>query len=162
MPDNESFPDFSKVNLANDELNSDDRFVDNIRWQVTERELWRKKKKLKHLKSEYNVLYRRLSSKLSVEHWSTLIDLLNDKKHKVGEASQSVHNNKLRKLGIFPKVDSKNVTRRAHNNTVLADNIFNYSSYQLNDIERKLLSKGLKYGIKEKKVNTYEILARFE
>ena len=44
----------------------------------------------------------------------------------------------------------------------MADPIFNLSSRKLNETESQLLSKGLKYGIKAKKVDKFEILARFE
>jgi hypothetical protein len=44
----------------------------------------------------------------------------------------------------------------------LANAIFNLSSYELNETEKSALNKGLKYGIKAKRVDTYEILARFE
>lgn len=63
-------------------------------------------------------------------------------------------------------IDTKNVTtRRGHvqkEDIGTMDAIFNYSNYELNQIERQVLSKGLKYGIHERKVDTYEILARFE
>ena len=44
---------------------------------------------------------------------------------------------------------------------MLADPIFNQSTREL-EIEARVLRKGLKYGIKAKGVDTFEILARFE
>ena len=40
--------------------------------------------------------------------------------------------------------------------------IFNFSSRTLSEMETKVLNKGLKFGIKNKKVDSYEIIARFE
>ena len=153
-------PNFSKVNLPNKE---DDKFVKNIRWQITERELRKKHHNLKHLKNEYDKLHLKIATKLNSDQWSRLIDLLNDKKQRVGEETESIHDYKLRRLGAIMNVDSRFVTKRVNNNTLIsADAIYNNSSYQLSDIEHRLLSKGLQYGIKEKKVNEFEILARFE
>ncbi len=43
-----------------------------------------------------------------------------------------------------------------------ANAIFNSSSRKLSEIEERVLSKGLKYGIKNKRVDTYELMSRFE
>lgn len=63
-------------------------------------------------------------------------------------------------------INTKNVTVRRgqapKDDPGTMDAIFNYSSYELSQIERQVLSKGLKYGIYERKVDTYEILSRFE
>jgi hypothetical protein len=44
----------------------------------------------------------------------------------------------------------------------MSEPIFNLSSRKLNEVEKSALRKGLKYGIKSKRVDTFEILARFE
>ena len=46
--------------------------------------------------------------------------------------------------------------------TVDQKTVFNLSNRELNDMEMKVLSKGLKFGIKSKRINKFEILSRFE
>ena len=53
-------PDFSRINLANNELKNDQRFLSYIRWQVTERELDNKCKYKIDLEKEFrHTRYRR-------------------------------------------------------------------------------------------------------
>ena len=61
-------------------------------------------------------------------------------------------------------VDPKNITtlRKSSHEPKVMDAIFNYSDHELSPEERSILSKGLKYGIHERKVDTYEKLAKFE
>ena len=79
---------------------------------------------------------------------------------------KSKHHHKLEKLGITSRItlNSTNITiRNNHQSEKTSRNaIFNLSDYVLNQAESQLLSKGLKYGIYTKKVDTFEILSRFE
>ena len=73
----------------------------------------------------------------------------------------------LAKLGITDRVNSTfiDMSRRGidkRESVHMADPIFNLSSRKLDDIETRLLSKSLRYGVKAKQVNAFEILARFE
>ena len=85
------------------------------------------------------------------------------------ETKKQIHTRKLEKLGITIThvIDSKFVNKRRNNIEKIEElsnkqSIFNYSSKLLSAIETRILEKGLKYGIKNKKVDKYEILARFE
>ena len=163
-------PDFSRLKLANNELRRNKRFYNNIRLELSEEELRRKNKLDKDLQKKLQEHQNSLDlgpNKLDQVHMDELIRLSNAKREKIRRELNKIHNNKLAKLGIRERIDSKfiNKDRRGINkreNVEMADPIFNLSSKHLNDNESRLLSKGLKFGIKAKKVDTFEILARFE
>ncbi len=79
---------------------------------------------------------------------------------------ESIHSRKLIKLGVIRQdvLTNTNVasrdtrTKRKEKLTI----VHYHSDRQLTDLEHKALSKGLKYGIRSKKVDEYEILSRFE
>lgn len=159
-------PDFSRINLASDELKNDDQFLRHIRWQITERELNNKFKYKNQLENEFRRLHNEIAPTLTTEEWSHLVDLLDDLRRELAADLESKRRHKLEKIGITDRivVDSVNVTVRDRNKpqAEFKDAIFNYSKHRLSQAETRLLSKGLKFGIYEKKVDTYEILARFE
>lgn len=94
----------------------------------------------------------------------TFEKLINDLCSNLRNNIRDVHNSKFRVLGIQRtiEVNSTNITSRKTMTMSIADPITNLSDYQLSDIERSLLLKGLKYGIYEKKVDEAEIFTRFE
>lgn len=159
-------PDFTRINLANDQLKNDQRFIRFIRWQVTERELEYKYKYKAQLDKDYRHVHDNVSSKLTTEDWCALHVHLEDLVAILSTELKSKHLNKLGKLGITPRIviDETNITTRNNDKTnfEFKDAIFNFSNYELSQIETQLLSKGLKFGIYEKKVDTFEILSRFE
>jgi hypothetical protein len=62
-------------------------------------------------------------------------------------------------------VNSNNITVRKKKPAIESENtncIFNYSTRRLSALETNVLKKGLKFGIKNKKIDTYEIISRFE
>lgn len=166
---NECFPNFSRINLANDTLNNSERFVRYIRHQVTEKELENKYKIRKNLEKERRRL-NSVSSTLSTDDWALMVELLNDVALNTQDQLDSRHRNKLEKLGLKPRfeVDCRNITNtRQHKNKIKTsiedkESIFNLSSRILTSTEKRVLSKGLRFGIKSKKVDTFELLARFE
>ena len=106
---------------------------------------------------------------LPPEEWEQLLKLTNAKVEKIVAIKTNIHNKKLESLGI--KIDLTVNNKFINNNRNRINqvesinnkqNIFNYSNRQLTQTETKVLEKGLKYGIKNKKVDSYEILARFE
>ncbi len=106
---------------------------------------------------------------LPPEEWEQLSKLTNTKVEKIVAIKTNIHNKKLESLGI--KIDLTVNNKFINNNRNRINqvesinnkqNIFNYSNRQLTQTETKVLEKGLKYGIKNKKVDSYEILARFE
>ena len=88
------------------------------------------------------------------------------KKHK--EATVATHNKKLFNLGINPTPFEESADRFVNRERVRETEIeffqpiFNLSNRPLNEIEKRVLSKGLRFGIKSRKIDTYEILTRFE
>ena len=95
--------------------------------------------------------------------------LVKEKRLKEKELCQLKHEEKLEKLGIESRIRVNILNVNRNRNGVgeieVADNakiIYNLSSRELSELETRVLEKGLKYGIRETKVNEYEILARFE
>ncbi len=118
------------------------------------------------LKTELQTLQDGLIWKLSDAEWMQL-QTINNKKIETTTANlESIHNRKLLKLGVIRQdvLTNNNVatrdtrTKRKEKLTI----VHNHSDRQLADLEHKALSKGLKYGIRSKKVDEYEILSRFE
>lgn len=133
--------------------------------ELTLKNSWEKKLR-KKLQNHQNSLDLG-PNKIDQVHMDALIELSNAKIEKIRRELSELHTKKLAELGIQERIDSKfvNKNRRGidrREKVEMADPIFNLSSRQLSDIESRLLSKGLKYGIKAKKVDTFEILARFE
>jgi hypothetical protein len=64
------------------------------------------------------------------------------------------------------KVEYKNVNKDRNRvskmEDILGDKVYNISKHLLTKEEKDVLSKGLKFGIKPKKADRFEILSRFE
>ena len=132
-----------------------------------EKELRFKYNLLTKLSAEFQEHQNRLDFTLDQVDMDMLLRLTKEKRDQIREVQNESNTSKLAQLGILEPVDSKyvNKSRRGIDKieTVeLADPIFNLSSRILTDIEKRVLNKGLKYGIKSKKIDTFEILARFE
>ena len=162
---NETLPPFSRIKLA---TTNNKQFINDIRSQITHKELNNKLKNKKKLEKSLHETQNSISD-LSTEHWTELQTVVEAKVAHVIETKKQIHARKLEKLGITTThvVDSKFVNKRRNNIEKIEElsnkqSIFNYSSKILSAIETRILEKGLKYGIKNKKVDKYEILARFE
>ena len=103
------------------------------------------------------------------DHWNKLNEFKDLKINKIIDLKTKTHNKKLEQLGI--KVDlfiNTKFINKSRNNIDQAEeiinkqSIFNISNRKLTPTETKVLEKGLKYGIKNKKVDSYEILTKFE
>ena len=96
-----------------------------------------------------------------------LLELINEKRAIVTREVKAIHEAKLLELGIQQQIKTQFVNKRRQRidkreAVKLAEPIFNLSSWELSETETRLLSKGLKFGIKAKRVDEFEILARFE
>ncbi len=81
------------------------------------------------------------------------------------ENIQAGHTNKLFNLGVTNNIDATNVTargRKAKDSTTNRDSIYNWSDREISQVKKEILKKGLRYGIRNKKINQLEILSRFE
>ena len=166
---NEKMPNFSRINLSNGELNKNNRFVSKIRNEITHQEL---KNKYKCRKKNWKIVENLEKNELwqiSLEHRTKLDSLIEERIQSLRDEITKNQNSKLVKLGIKTriKIADKNVDKRRNNieeveQTNTADAIFNLSDRTLSPIEENVLNKGLKFGIKNKKIDQYEILARFE
>jgi hypothetical protein len=106
---------------------------------------------------------------LTPSEFETLFALTNKTIAITTSRTTKKHRKKLHNLGIEENiiVNIRFINKNRNNIEQIeeiADRevIYNYSSRTLNDIESSVLKKGLKYGIKTKKTDEYEILARFE
>ena len=152
---NESLPAFTKLKLA---TKNNKRFINNIRAQITEQELNNKTRNKRRLDDQIQKIINNLFD-LPPEEWDQLFKLTNAKVEKIVAIKTNIHNKKLESLGI--KIDLTVNNRFINNNRNRINqvesinnkqNIFNYSNRQLTQTETKVLEKGLKYGIKTKKL----------
>jgi len=158
-------PQFSNVKLP---VQNNKHFVNNIRQQITFQQLNQKNCEKRRAEKQLRQLQNNLFE-LTVEQWSQLQTLSTEQAEKEVAKKVQKHNKKLRKLGvnININVDSTFINKRRNNieateSITNKQSIFNLSKRVLNPSETSVLEKGLKYGIKNKKVDKFEILARFE
>lgn len=167
---NETMPNFSRLCLANNELNNNKPFIKYIRSQITNRELDNKFRRLNELKKQEKRVEKSIKkSKINDDDWALMVHQVEISSKNLNNIQKKKHNKKLQKLGVNKKIEiDSQFINKSRNKIDKSENIesktsvFNLSSRVLTDIEEKVLSKGLKYGIVNKKVETYEILARFE
>ena len=100
-------------------------------------------------KKEFDKVKSAIQSKVSVFDFKHILCLFlvgNDSKlSKV----RDVHNKKLHNLGL-------------QNRYQCHDPVFNYSSYELSDLEKRLLAKGLNYALPPVKLNYGDYMTLFE
>jgi len=161
----ETLPSFSRLKLA---TTNNKKFIINLRSQITEQELNNKiknKRKLtKQLQLQLNTLFE-----LTPEQFTELDSIIRTKSDKIKSIKSSKHNKNLEQLGVKKHLSISSDFINKQRNKIditesieLKQTIFNYSNRTLNETETSVLKKGLKYGIKNKKIDSYEILARFE
>ena len=135
---------------------------------ITNQELTNQRKQKSQIQKQIQIIQNELFD-ISPEDWKQLQALSEQKSNKLKNKLTKRHNKKLNNLGIntINNIQDKNINKsrnkidkvEAYNNAQI---IYNISNKQLSDIETRVLQKGLKYGIKNKKVDEYEILSRFE
>jgi len=165
---NNVHPNFSRINLADDQLKQNKRFTNTMRNNITEQVLQNKRRHRNKLISEQIGLKAKLVDLNTIDR-ELLDKLVKEKRETIKNSQTSIHEKKLADLGIQRfKVDSKHINKRRNKLQEIekyeeVDSIFNLSKTKiLNSVEKRVLSKGLKFGISCKKVNEFEILARFE
>ena len=98
--------------------------------------------------------------------WKMLSVLTEEKVEQIKQEQAENHNNKLARLGLLPRIDDKHVnTARWDTDKNAGENklsMSDLSSHDLSEVEKNVIRKGLKYGIKAKRVDTFDILSRFE
>ncbi len=161
----ELLPVFTRLNLGS-ELKHDEHFKTGIRRKMIEKELDNKHKVKHRLQRELQILQDGLIWKLSDIEWLQLQSITNNKIETTTANIESIHSRKLLKLGVIRQdvLTSSNITSRGPRTEKKEKltTVHNHSDRKLSDLEIKALSKGLKYGIRSKKVDEYEILSRFE
>jgi predicted GIY-YIG superfamily endonuclease len=165
----EKLPNFTAVNLASADLNKDTRFVNKIRWTMTEKELQNKNKIRAKLENEVKKLKENIARDITdTKDWAEVLTNIERKAERWHEEYTAQHTEKLSRLGVDKRVtqDTTNVTRRKGSEKIDKFNersaIFNFSNKTLSEEQKNILSKGLSYGIKAKRVDEYDLLARFE
>ena len=165
----EKQPDFSRIALAPSHLNENKHFTNNLRNAITEEELKNKRKKRNRLNNQLLQLQAKISPELSSTDWYYLQLLVHERVSNINSALTTNHTQKLSKLGINPKIriNTNNIDMSRNNISKIeaidsVPTIFNYSKRELSELETNILKKGLKFGITNRKVDEYEILARFE
>jgi len=159
-------PKFSRLNVA---YSSTKPYADRTRLNITEIEMERKIKSKRSLVKSLNKLKATLSEKLNTEMFFKLEELINSMREGTRVRTEPIHQKKLRDIGIpigyVTLTQNVNKRRGKVDKAGFLDDvktIYNLSSRTLNSAEERVLSRGLKYGICNKKVDTYELLARFE
>ena len=153
----EKLPQFSLVNLANNELRKDEKFYKKIRYDISERELRFNFKKLNALVKDQQQVQNKID--LNPQHMlsqcdmNLLLKLINEKIAIVTREVKAIHEAKLLALGIQQQINTQFVNKRRQRikkreAVKLVEPIFNLSSRELSETETRLLSKGLMFGIK--------------
>ena len=158
---------FSKFKCANKQLNESQLAID-LRQQLTIKELGSKRKLILKLNKNKNKLYLKLFD-LKFDDEQLFNRISNRDIESLTEKIKERHSKKLFNLGVILRTNlidrlvnkSRNKT---HESTEQFNNkqiVFNLSKRKLSSTELSVLSKGLKYGIKNKKINEFELLTRF-
>ena len=98
----------------------------------------------------------------SLLDWFIIRKILNSQLLKEEKVIAKTHERKLVDLELRNQFDSLAFIKKEANIDMSSSRITNLSSRTLTKIEIKVLEKGLKFGVKPKEINTYEILTHFE
>ena len=109
---NEKMPNFSRLNLANNELRHATRFYNRIRTEVTEEEVRFKKRLSGRSIENFQKLQTFLDFKLDQEDMTNLLAFTKEKTQSMHETLSAQRNEKLASLGISKRIDSKFVNKR--------------------------------------------------
>ena len=141
---NETLPPFSRIKIA---TTNNKRFINDIRAQITHRELNNKTKNKRRLEKSLKNLQNRLFE-LDPDQWLELTKLIDEKIKTIVDIKNQIHRKKLEKLGIkiYSKINSKFVNKRRNNIEQIEQvsnkqTIFNFSSKVLNEIETRYSKK---------------------
>ena len=159
----EKYPKFSKVHL-----NGHDDLKQFVELKITTRELSKQRNKLNKIGKEKIKIRNKLFD-IKPIHWTAINLVINKYLSEIKKETTIRHNDKLNELNVrsFIQVNSNFVNKSRNKIDEIEEikdkqTVFNLSSRSLSEIELQVLNKGLKYGIKNKKINKFEILSRFE
>jgi hypothetical protein len=163
---NEVLPNFSGLKI---DKKYDNNFINNIRHSITKKELATKKQSKRQFEKDIKQHEQMLFDVMGGNLWQEVIKVIRSNESKTIYETKSRHNKKLEALGlqINMNVNSSNINNERNSINIIESisnrqNIFNLSNRTLTEVEERVLNKGLKFGIKNKKVDTFEILTRFE
>ena len=162
---NDKLPNFSHINIPS--YKKDELYHNNTRLEITKHQLKHHRFTKSTLHNSKQKDFNTINFTLTPGEWQDLNVLMDDKVHYIRIQTQSRHNKKLRNLGInitksYTSEGTLTKSRDFYKDTSAKNIVYNLSDRTLSQIEINVLKKGLKYGIKSKKVDTYEILSRFE
>ena len=121
--------------------------------KLLRQELSNKKSKCRSENNEFKVLRNEIVSILSVVYFTYLITVFTNSNDKILRKVQETHKKKLYNLGFFERDKECNDPNQV---------IINFSSYQLNNVEKSLLAKGLNFALPPKILTRADYLPPFE
>ena len=144
-------PRFLNFKLANQHLRQSQTY-EACRGRLLAQEIHHKRNNIKKLGAKLESTLDNLRTSVSYldfQHLTSFMALNNVKSLQRSEVVQNQKLERLKQEYLSNGIDPDKV-------------IFNFSSYELNDIEKKVLSRGLRFGIRPDKLNYCQILTPFE
>ena len=152
---NNLIPKFLQFKLANRHLHNSLAYK-KCQIKLLEKEIRAKRKRINILEKDAKRIKEELQGTLSCLDFSCICSwflVANDK-------SILHHDNiQKRKLKSLLEISLKEVTNDSHDPNKV---IFNFSSYELSDVEKSVLCKGLNFSVKPKSIEYSEYLLPFE
>jgi hypothetical protein len=155
----EILPKFTNFRLTNNRLNQS-KEKKQFSERVADLEIKNKSRRLKELNQIKSRLFDKINFEVYPIDWKLIEERLNIILQNCDKDSKKLHNKKLNDIigkNIFDVLDDQ-----VESNLNLSVDVINISKTELNEKEVKLLSKGLKFAVKDKKTDTYDILTNFE
>ena len=151
-------PNFTRFRLMNPRLNKN-QSKRNYQKDIVQAELKSHKHDLRELKIRAKALYDIINFKVVPVDWNlikTKLDLLIST---FDIQTKKTQNAKLHDLTFDNRFE---VLEDETDNLKMAESLFNLSNVKLNEKEKKVLSKGLKFACKNVKVDSFDLLVNFE
>ena len=149
--DHSVVPKFLHFKLANQHLRRSTTY-DACRRRLLAKELQLKRNQLKTTETKLRTTLDDLRTSVSYLDFNHLVSFIAQNNNKATLRSKVVQNQKLEPLKQEYLSEGINPDKV----------IFNYLAYELNDIEKKVLSRGLKFGIRQEKLDYCQTLTPFE
>ena len=152
---NNIIPKFSQFKLGNRHLHNSVVYK-KCQIKLLEEEIRAKRKKINVLEKDTKRIKEELQGTLSCLDFSFLCSLF-----LVANDKSILHhdNTQKRKLKNLLEISLKEVINDSHDPNKV---IFNFSSYELSDVEKSALCKGLNFSVKPKSIEYSEFLRSFE
>ena len=150
--DNKLVPNFLKFKVSNSVLKTSKAYRD-CQQKLLRQEISNKKSLRRSKLSEIKKLKNELVRCMSVVDVTHIISLSTRSHDATLSKYKDVHMKKLYNLGYFERDRDRNDPDQV---------IHNFSSYELSDVEKSLLAKGLNFSIPPRKLNFADYMAPFE